>query len=76
MNTKALPVKHRDAEPQESDELRWYCGLALQAMIARHGVPENASAREEIALWAYRMAEQMVRTVRQLDPTSPDRDQP
>ena len=49
------------------DDLKWYSGLALQAMIAKQGIPESESARDEVALWAHRMGEAMVRTVHQLN---------
>ena len=74
MKTNVLPIDPRSIDSNGSDDLRWYSGLALQAMIARHGIPETYSAREEIALWAFRMGEEMVRTVRQLDRACADRD--
>jgi hypothetical protein len=49
------------------DDLKWYSGLALQAMIAKQGIPETESAREEVALWAHRMGEAMVRTAHRLN---------
>ena len=34
----------------------------MQAMIAKLGIPESESAREEIALWAFRMGQAMAAT--------------
>ena len=41
--------------------MKWFAGLAMQAIIDKQGVPETGSARDEFALWAYRMAQAMVR---------------
>ena len=32
----------------------------MQAMIAQQGIPESESARDEFALWAFRMGQAMV----------------
>lgn len=74
MKTNVLPIDPRNIGSSGNDDLRWYSGLALQAMIARHGIPETHSAREEFALWAFRMGEEMVRTVHQLDRASANED--
>ena len=39
---------------------RQFAGLAMQALISRDGIPESDSAREEFALWSYRMAQAML----------------
>jgi hypothetical protein len=74
MKTNELPADPRSTYASGSDDLRWYSGLALQATIARHGIPETQSAREEFALWAFRMGEEMVRTVHQLERTNANED--
>lgn len=51
---------------EELGELRWYAGQALQAIISHQGVPKSESAREEIALWAIRMAQAMKRVEEKL----------
>lgn len=48
--------------PNSVTDVKWYAGLAMQAIIARQGVPDSNAAREEIALWAFRMAQAMVAT--------------
>lgn len=55
---------HRDRGPDANspDDVKWFAGMAMQAIIARQGVPESSSAREEIALWAFRMGQAMVET--------------
>jgi hypothetical protein len=47
-------------------EVKWFAGMAMQAFIAKQGIPESQSAREEIALWAFRMGQSMVATGNQL----------
>ena len=51
-----------DKQPPTSD-LRWFAGLAMHAIIQKQPtVPDEVAEREEIALWAYRMAQEMVAT--------------
>jgi hypothetical protein len=64
--TTEAPIESR-CHALPVDDLKWYSGLALQAMIAKQGIPESDSAREEVALWAHRMGEAMVRTVHRLN---------
>ena len=52
-----IPFTHR-----LPTDVKWFAGLAMQAMIAKQGIPESQSAREEIALWAFRMGQAMVAT--------------
>ncbi len=57
-----------------ADELaaiRHFAGLAMQALIAHDGLTESESAREEYALWSYRMAQAMVATERRLNIVGP-----
>ncbi len=58
MTSPMFPVP-RDAETKGISEIKWFAGLAMQAIIMKQGVPESESAREEIALWSYRMAQAM-----------------
>ena len=47
---------------------QWLAGLAMQSLILRMGgIPDTDSEREEIALWAYRMAEAMQKTEARLE---------
>jgi hypothetical protein len=57
---KSMPCSPPGLEINDQTDLKWYSGLAMQAMIARDGVPHSPSEREEIALWAIRMAETML----------------
>ena len=50
----------KDAQSTGATDVKWFAGLAMQAIIAQHGVPESGPVREEIALWSYRMAQSMV----------------
>lgn len=43
-------------------DVKWFAGLAMQAIIAKQGIPDSATAREEIALWAFRMGQAMAET--------------
>ena len=49
------------AESKGASDVKWFAGLAMQAIIEKRGIPETESARDEFALWAYRMAQAMVR---------------
>jgi hypothetical protein len=53
-------------------EVKWFAGIAMQAMIAKQGIPESQSAREEIALWAFRMGQAMVAVSNQLLDAEPN----
>ena len=50
----------RDAQATGATDVKWFAGLAMQAIIAQRGVPESEAVREEIALWSYRMGQSMV----------------
>jgi hypothetical protein len=54
------------AESKGASDVKWFAGLAMQAIIGTQGVPETESSREEFALWAYRMAQAMVRAEQSL----------
>lgn len=65
MKTPATPKDETIA----TDELlaaRHLAGLAMQALISRQGIPDAESAREEYALWSYRMAQSMLATEKRL----------
>ena len=53
-------------EDGELSVVRNYAGLAMQALIAHDGLVESESAREEYALWSYRMAQAMLATEKRL----------
>jgi hypothetical protein len=76
MATKtSAPVGLYDINVNGLSEVKWFAGIAMQAMIAKQGIPESQSAREEIALWALRMAQAMVDVGKQLlveDPSDVD----
>jgi hypothetical protein len=55
-----------DPDASRAGDVKWFAGLAMQAIIAKHGIPESQSARDEIALWSFRMAQAMVATDRNL----------
>lgn len=59
MSTPMFPVP-KDADSAGANDVKWFAGLAMQAIISQHGVPESNSVREEIALWSYRMGQAMV----------------
>jgi len=50
----------------EIPPVRWLAGLAMQGLVLRHGVPDSEEAREEFALWSYRMAQSMLAVESQL----------
>lgn len=54
------------AESRGATDVKWFAGLAMQAMITKQGIPETESAREEIALWAFRMGQAMATTDQRL----------
>ncbi len=60
MVSPMFPVPY-GAEAKGATDVKWFAGLAMQAIIDKQGVPETESARDEFALWAYRMAQAMVR---------------
>ena len=62
----------QDAASAGATDVKWFAGLAMQAMIAQHGIPESEAVREEIALWAYRMAQTMIKTDKQLHASEDD----
>ncbi len=56
---KSMYPVPREAESKGATDIKWFAGLAMQAMIAKQGIPESESARDEIALWAFRMGQAM-----------------
>ena len=66
MSNPMYPVP-KDAQTRGATDVKWFAGLAMQAIIAQHGtIPETDSLREEIALWSFRMGQAMVAADRQL----------
>jgi len=59
MVSPMFPVP-REAESKGASDVKWFAGLAMQAIVAKQGIPESESARDEMALWAFRMAQAMV----------------
>ena len=59
MTSPMFPVPH-GSESKGATDVKWFAGLAMQAMIAKQGIPDSETAREEIALWAFRMGQAMV----------------
>ena len=52
-----------DAKSLQIGSLRWYAGLAMQAIIEKQeSVPMTETEREEISLWAWRMGQAMIAT--------------
>jgi hypothetical protein len=56
----------KDAKERGATDVKWFAGLAMQAIISKQGVPESEAVREEIALWAFRMGQAMVATDQRL----------
>jgi len=61
MSSPMFPVP-KEAQSNGATDVKWFAGLAMQALIMKQGVPESESARDEIALWAFRMGQTMVAT--------------
>ncbi len=65
-NTMDSPSAKASSAPQVGD-LKWYAGLAMQAIMAKHAnVPTTESEREEISLWAWRMGQAMIATEKRI----------
>jgi hypothetical protein len=47
-------------------DVSWFAGMAMQAIIARQGVPRSDAERREVALWSFRMAQAMSSTAMRL----------
>ncbi len=58
MVSSMFPVP-REAQATGATDVKWFAGLAMQAMISKIGIPDSESAREEIALGAFRMGQAM-----------------
>ena len=65
MANAMFPVP-RDAVARGASDVKWFAGLAMQAILEKQGVPDSESAREEIALWSFRMGQAMVKVDHQL----------
>ena len=60
MSTPMFPVP-TDAQTRGASDVKWFAGLAMQAIIAKQKtVPDTEAEREEVALWSYRMGQAMV----------------
>jgi hypothetical protein len=68
MASSMFPVP-RDAQFHGASDVKWFAGLAMQAILSKQGVPESEGAREEVALWAYRMGQAMAAADRRLNPS-------
>jgi hypothetical protein len=66
MASPMFPVPS-DAQSKGVTDVQWFAGLAMQAIIARQGVPSSESIRDEVALWAFRMGQAMVAVDRRLN---------
>ena len=65
--SKPISPAPEHAQVAETSDIKWFAGLAMQAIIAKQSsVPDKQSEREEVALWAYRMAQAMVATEKRL----------
>ena len=65
MVSSMFPVP-QEAQSQGATDVKWFAGLAMQAIIGVHGIPETESAREEVALWSFRMGQAMAAADRRL----------
>ncbi|MCA9175014.1 MAG: hypothetical protein KDB14_11080 [Planctomycetales bacterium] len=66
MSQPMFPVPDGAMSDGASD-VKWFAGLAMQAIIAKQStVPDTDAEREEIALWAYRMGQAMTAMEKQL----------
>ncbi|MEZ6097560.1 MAG: hypothetical protein R3E01_01175 [Pirellulaceae bacterium] len=60
-----IPAK--EVRPPTITDIQWYAGLAMQAIISKQPtVPDTQVEREEISLWAYRMAQAMLATEKRI----------
>ena len=70
MMNSMFPVP-KDAESTGATDVKWFAGLAMQAMIGHQGIPESEVAREEISLWAFRMGQAMAHAEKRLHADEP-----
>ena len=61
MANPMFPVP-KEARSSGATDVKFFAGLAMQAILMQKGIPEPDSAREEVALWAFRMGQAMVAT--------------
>ena len=64
--SEKLPPSPESTSADDLLALRQFAGLAMQALIAHDGLSESGTAREEYALWSYRMAQAMLAMEKQL----------
>jgi hypothetical protein len=68
--TKAMFPVPKDAKSDGASDVKWFAGLAMQAIIVKQpSLPDTEIEREEIALWSYRMAQAMVATEARINVT-------
>ncbi len=65
MVSPMFPVPY-GAESKGATDVKWFAGLAMQVVLDKQGIPDTESARDEFALWAFRMAQAMVRAEKSL----------
>ena len=66
MSSPMFPVP-KDARATGASDVKWFAGLAMQAIIAKQStLPDTETQREEIALWAFRMGQAMEKTAKQI----------
>ncbi len=66
MSQPMFPVPKEFSDDGASD-VKWFAGLAMQAIIGKlKNVPDSDSLREEVALWSWRMAQEMVATEKRI----------
>lgn len=66
MTTPMFPIP-REAQAQGASDVKWFAGLAMQAIIDKQqSVPDSESEREEVALWAWRMGQAMAATEKRI----------
>ena len=66
MSTPMFPVP-KEALSRGASDIKWFAGLAMQAIIAKQpSMPDTEAEREEIALWSYRMAQAMAAMERKI----------
>ena len=66
MSFPMFPVP-KDATSSGASDVKWFAGLAMQAIIDKQKtVPDTVAEREEIALWAWRMGQAMVATEKRI----------
>ena len=58
MVSPMFPVPH-EAVSYGATDVKWFAGIAMHAIVTQQGIPHTDEAREEVALWAFRMGQAM-----------------